>query len=102
MYGLIGRMIAQPGQRDRLIETILGGIAEMPGCLNYVVARDPRDGDTIWVTEVWDSPESHRASLQLPAVKSTIERAKPLIASFAEHHETEPAGGIGIEREVRK
>ena len=97
MYGLIGRMVALPGQRDALMGLMLEGVADMPGCLSYVIARDPKDGDAIWITEVWDSAESHAASLRLPQVKATIQRAMPMIASFAEHHETEPAGGVGLD-----
>jgi quinol monooxygenase YgiN len=66
MYGLIGKILAAPGQRDDLAAILLEGTAAMPGCLSYVVAADPADGDALWVTEVWDSPESHRASLALP------------------------------------
>jgi quinol monooxygenase YgiN len=96
MYGLIGRFMAAPGRRDELLEALLGGIEAMPGCLSYVVATDPADADAIWITEVWDSAESHRASLQLPAVREAIGRARPLIASFREHIETEPVGGHGL------
>ena len=45
MYGLIGKMTAQPGARDELIEILLDGVGGMPGCLSYVVARDPEDAD---------------------------------------------------------
>jgi quinol monooxygenase YgiN len=96
MYGLIGKMTAVAGRRDALIEILLEGIGGMPGCLSYVVARDPNDADAIWISEVWTDKESHRASLQLPAVKRAIERAKPLIAGFSDHHETEPVGGHGL------
>jgi quinol monooxygenase YgiN len=41
-YGLIGRMLAKPGEREALIGHILGSSAAMPGCLSYVVARSPR------------------------------------------------------------
>jgi len=96
MYGLIGRMRAVPGQRDALIEILLAGVSDMPGCLGYVVARDPGDADAIWVTEVWDDQASHRASLSLPSVREAISRGKPLIASFDQHIETRPVGGHGI------
>jgi len=96
MYGLIGRMIAVPGQRDALIDVLLEGIADMPGCLSYVVAKDPKDVDAIWITEVWNSPQSHRASLSLPSVQQAIARGKPLIASFGEFTETQPVGGHGL------
>lgn len=69
MYGLIGSMKASPGQRDALVAILLGSISGMPGCLSYVVAEDPEDSDTIWITEVWDSEASHKASLALPQVQ---------------------------------
>ena len=96
MFGLIGKMTAVPGKREELLWILLGGIGEMPGCLSYVVARDPGDPDALWITEVWDSADSHRASLSLPAVREAITRAKPLIARFAEQIQTEPVGGHGL------
>lgn len=96
MYGLIGRMKAQPGQRDALAAILLEGTGAMPGCLSYVVARDPADADALWITEVWDSAESHRASLALPAVQAAIARGRPLIAGFDNRTETEPLGGVGL------
>lgn len=92
MYGLIGKMITQPDQRDALIDILLEGVAGMPGCHSYIVARDPGDADAIWITEVWDSKESHASSLQLPSVKQAIAKARPMIAGFGERFETEPVG----------
>lgn len=96
MYGLIGKFKAVPGQREALIGILLDGIEAMPGCLGYVVARDPSDPDGIWITEVWTDAASHRASLALPSVQAAIARGKPLIAGFEQHVETEPVGGHGL------
>jgi quinol monooxygenase YgiN len=96
MYGLIGKMTAVSEQRDALIAILLAGVADMPGCLSYVVAKDPADVNTIWITEVWDSQASHDASLSLPAVQQTIAQGRPLIADFSESIVTEPVGGYGI------
>jgi len=96
MYGLIGKMLAQPGQREALIALLLAGTGGMPGCLSYVVAADAANPDAIWITEVWDGPESHQASLKLPAVQATIAKARPLIAGFGERFETRPVGGVGL------
>ena len=90
MYGLIGTIIAVSGKRDELIEILLAGSAKMPGCQSYIVAKDAEDPNAIWVTEVWDSPESHQASLGLPQVKEAIEKGRPLISGFGERFETEP------------
>jgi quinol monooxygenase YgiN len=72
MYGLIGKMTAVEGKRDELIAILLQGTKEMPGCLSYIVAKDPADATTIWVTEVWEDQASHKASLSLPAVREAI------------------------------
>jgi quinol monooxygenase YgiN len=96
MYGLIGKMRIVPGQRDALVAILLGGIAAMPGCLSYVVAEDTTDADAIWITEVWDSQSSHKASLALPSVQQAISKARPLIAGFGERFETRPVGGHGL------
>ncbi|HMJ12455.1 MAG TPA: putative quinol monooxygenase [Polyangiaceae bacterium] len=95
MYGLIGKMLVVSGQRDALLEILLEGIADMPGCLSYVIAKDPADPDAIWITEVWDSAQSHRASLALATVRAAIARAKPLISNFESSVVTEPIGGHG-------
>lgn len=96
MYGLIGKMTAVSGQRDALIDILLEGVSGMPGCLSYVVAKDPGDADGIWITEVWDSQASHQASLSLPSVQQAIARGKPLIAGFGQSTVTEPVGGHGL------
>lgn len=96
MYGLIGKMTAVPGQRDALIAILLEGVSGMPGCLSYVVAKDPADANAIWITEVWDSQASHQASLSLPSVREAITRGKPLIAGFGDSFVTEPVGGHGL------
>lgn len=96
MHGLIGKMTAKPGQRDALIAILLDGVQNMPGCLSYIVAQDPSNPDAIWITEVWDSKESHAGSLSLPAVKAAISQARPLIAGMDAGTLTTPVGGHGL------
>lgn len=96
LYGLIGRIRTLPGERDALISILLEGQGGMPGCLSYIVAKDPTDADAVWVTEVWNDKSSHQASLSLPSVQEAMRRGKPLIAGFDEHFETEPVGGHGL------
>lgn len=97
MYGLIGKALAAPGKREELIQILLTGTHDMPGCLSYIVAKDHADPNGIWITEVWDSEASHRASLSLPVVQDAITKGRPLIAGFAERFTTEPVGGAGLE-----
>jgi quinol monooxygenase YgiN len=96
MHGLIGKMIATPGQRDALIAILLDGVADMPGCLSYIVSKDLDDADAIWITEVWESQDSHAASLELPVVQQAIALGKPLIADFGDSITTLPVGGHGL------
>ena len=98
MYGLIGKIIALPGERDALVRILIEGATGMPGCLSYIVAKDQIDQDAIWITEVWEDKSIHAGSLSLPSVKKAIERGKPLIAGFEERFETEPVGGFGLEQ----
>lgn len=98
MYGLIGRIKAVPGQRGALAAILLRGTGDMPGCLSYIVAIDPVDADGLWITEVWDTRESHQASLALPAIQAAIAEGRPLIAGFSSRVETTPIGGHGLPR----
>lgn len=96
MHGLIGSFSAHPGKRDELIALMTASVGDMPGCLSYLVAKDPQDADKLWITEVWDCADSHKASVHIPAVAETIRQAMPLIAAFGEHIVTQPVGGYGI------
>jgi quinol monooxygenase YgiN len=96
MFGLIGKMLAVSGQREALIAILLENSEVLPGCLSYIIARDPADPEAIWVTEAWQDEASHRASLSLPSVQAAIARARPLIAGFGDSFKTEPVGGHGL------
>ncbi len=96
MYGLIGQMLAAPGKRDELLAILGEGTNEMPGCLSYVIAKDPNNADALWITEVWTDKEAHAASLKLPAVQAAIAKARPIIAGFPQHFETIPVSGHGL------
>jgi len=99
MYGLVGTLIAKPGQRDALLalllETSRGG--RMPGCRLYVVSEVPSEPDAISIVEVWDDKAAHHASLQLDSVRSVIAKGRPLIAGMGESVELRPVGGQGLD-----
>ena len=96
MYGLIGKITATPGQRDTLQAILLENEGGMPGCFSYIIAQDPTDPDSLCITEVWDSQDSHMASLKLPSVQQAIAKARPIIAGFSDRVVTTPVGGIGL------
>ncbi|MBD3276164.1 MAG: antibiotic biosynthesis monooxygenase [Candidatus Marinimicrobia bacterium] len=97
MYGLIGKITAKSGQRDELIRVLLEGTAEMPGCLSYIVAKDTEDENIIWITEAWESEESHKSSLSLSSVQDALTKGRPLIAEFTQQAQTEVIGGHGLD-----
>ena len=68
----------------------------MPGCLSYVIAKDPTEPDSLWITEAWESQDKHKASLSFPSVQAAISKARPIIAGFGERFETLPVGGHGL------
>jgi quinol monooxygenase YgiN len=94
MYGLIGKLIST--DREVLSAILIDGVAGMPGCLSYIVALDKEDDNALWITEVWESEEKHKASLVLPSVQAAITKGRPLIQGFAERFETQPLGGQGL------
>lgn len=49
MYGLIARITAAAGKRDRLIATLEEAARDMPGCFSYVVAKDSAEQNALWV-----------------------------------------------------
>lgn len=91
-YGLIGQMLAQPGQRAALIAILSEATGEMPGNIAYLIGEDSANPDAIWIVELWDSQESHAASLQLPGVQEAIGKGRPLIAGFGTRAEFKPVG----------
>lgn len=99
MYGLFGKMRAQPGQRDELVAHLLRAASllhDLDGCYLYVINSDPNDPDGIWVNEVWRSEADHQASLEHAEVKALIVSARPLIAEMPLRIEVTPLGGKGL------
>jgi len=99
MYGLFGKLTAQPGQRDALIDQLLQAANLMPeieGCHLYIINAAPDDPNAIWVYEAWRSQADHDASLNHEMVKAVIAAARPLIAGGGERFVLTPVGGKGL------
>jgi len=96
MYGLIGQIKVKKGSRDQLIDILLKGTQEMPGCIQYIISKDVSDEQSIWISEIWESKKDHENSLKLAEVQEAIGKGRNLIDGFGERIETEPAGGFGL------
>ena len=95
-FGLYGKIIARPGQRDALVAGLLEALMQhVPGCELYIVNVSASEPDVVWVTEVWKSASAHQASLTQEEIKALIKRTMPLIAG-GERIEIIPIGGKGL------
>ena len=90
MFSLITRIVALPGKRDALADILFKGSRNVPGCLKYIIAKDPCDESSVWINEVWQSEASHRSALSLRQMKEATSAALPMIAGIGEgRHERE-------------
>ena len=90
MFGLIAQIEAKAGQGAELAQILSEGSRGMPGNIAYIVALDKENGDLIWITEVWESSESHKNSLSLDSVRAAIEKGRPMIEGFRSSTEVVP------------
>lgn len=102
MYGLIAKITTVAGKREEFIGALTKSADKMPGCFSYVLAKDSADENVLWVTEVWDSANSHDASFTLPAVKDAVVRARSLVENFEKVAVTTPIADVGCGFEGHK
>jgi quinol monooxygenase YgiN len=82
VFANAGSLGAVSGKRDELVAHLvrrneaLAGV----GCLRYEVGVNDDEPDTVFVVELWESAEAHRASLALPEVQASIAEARPLLS----------------------
>ncbi len=73
-YGLIGQMIAKPGQRAALAAILSEGTDAMPGNLVYLIGEDSDNKDALWIVEIWTDKDAHAASLSLRPCRQLLQR----------------------------
>lgn len=100
MYGYQGTMRTQPGRRDEVVAILLRDVEGLraAGCVAYVVSVSDADPDAVYVSEIWDSKESHDASLELPTTKAAIAEAMPMLTGEFLGSELDVIGGLGLPR----
>ncbi len=57
---------AQPGSADELaalLVRVADGLHATPGCLSWIVARNPDAADEVWVQELWESVDAAERAL---------------------------------------
>ena len=77
-----GTLGTAAGKREELVAHLTqrsDALREI-GCLSYEVGTNEEDPDTVFVVELWESEEAHKASLGLPGVQASIAAARPLLS----------------------
>lgn len=81
-FANVGTLGTQPGKRDEVVAILTRRNPQLneAGCLMYEVGINDDDPDTVFVAELWTSPEAHQASLKLDNVRAAIAEAMPLLS----------------------
>ncbi|MEV0797862.1 antibiotic biosynthesis monooxygenase family protein [Kribbella sp. NPDC050281] len=85
MFSVYGKMTAQPGQREALVQgfkdMLEGGIPGLELCSVNAALDDP---DTIWLTQLWTDKAAHDAGTRSDRVVSATKRIMSLVAGTPE------------------
>jgi quinol monooxygenase YgiN len=95
-YALINKMTTQPGKRDAVIEIMLkSGAAfnDNSSCVLYVVSKDKKDDDVLWVQDVWTNEDDHKAAMNDADMQAYVKQAMPLLDGMPQQIEVEMVGG---------
>ncbi len=81
-YANVGALGVHAGKRDQLVEILTrrSDALSGAGCLLYEVGTNEDEPHTVFVVELWESAEAHRASLELESVQDAISEAMPILS----------------------
>ncbi len=99
-YAFYGKFKLQKGKREEFIIILLQAaklVSPAKGCHHYIVYKDVKDEDVVFVSEIWDTKEDHDNSLKIEGCRELILRAMPLVDGTPEGTSLEVIGGKGIE-----
>lgn len=99
-YFLHGKLTAKEGSAPQLQDILLRSaqlVAKAPGCKLYVIGQDAVNPNDVWITEIWDSKETHDDALKLDGIPELIQQAIPLLEGQPQKgQELRLIGGAGI------
>jgi quinol monooxygenase YgiN len=67
-----------------------------PACELMVVSRSPQEGDVVYLTEVWTSPEEHERARTSPEVQEWAADMPALVAGPPDTTPLAVEGGVGL------
>ncbi len=98
-YTLQTRFVTQQSKGNNLLNiltSLYNKMAYVHGCHLYIINQDAENGDQIFVTELWDSPESHQKSQSLQDFQEALSQASPLLAIEPERKVLKAVAGKGL------
>ena len=98
-YSVNGYISSSIEDKDELLEILLQAskdLEEVEDCYIYSIGVNEEDLTKVFIYEVWKNEETHKNSLQLPAVQKLIEKAKPIIKDMGSSPSLVIKGGKGI------
>lgn len=97
-YGLHSSLRAKTTKGDELLEILLKAsnlLAATKGLKYYLLSREEKNFDTIWISELWECKEDHENSLKNPEIRALIHSALPLIEGQS-RQELKVLAAVGI------
>ncbi|NCI45292.1 putative quinol monooxygenase [Sediminibacterium soli] len=82
-HALYTQFITHPGKGTDLVTLLKKAndiVSTASGCKLYIINVHATDEDCIWVTELWDSEESHAISLTMDGCKELVTEAATLLS----------------------
>jgi quinol monooxygenase YgiN len=83
MFGVCGRMTAQPGRRDEVVDLIREGVrawGDASGLIAYSVIATLEEPDTIVLTEVWTDKAAHDTMTGSEPARTVTQKILALLA----------------------
>ncbi len=99
MYAMTGKLIAQIGKRDELVDILKQAadlVGKIPECMLYIVCEDLSNETHVWVFETWMDKQAHDISLGDERVRSLIAKARPLLAAAPDGAELRIVAAHGV------
>ena len=93
-FGVIAHLTSQAGKRDAMIGALTGLIG-MKGNISFVIAKDGKNENGIYITEIWESKEAHDAALGTDQFKAAFGKAAPMMGGAPDlQADTWPVAGV--------
>ncbi|MCZ8517923.1 MULTISPECIES: putative quinol monooxygenase [Paenibacillus] len=97
-FSMVAKFTAKAGEGETLAGLLLEAAASAQAnqaCESYIIHISETNPDTIWVTEIWTSPEAHAEVLAQAETRAAIAQAMPYIAGV-DGAKLRPVGGKGF------